>query len=72
MSALDKRVGALEQSRSAVALPWVCLRRYEGETDEQAIAAYQDEHGSIGDRNIVMRVIISKTGQRPSAGQSTF
>jgi hypothetical protein len=64
MNALGKRLTALEQAQPSAMPRWHCLRRYEDETDADAIAAYEAEHGPIGDGNVVMRVIISKPGLR--------
>lgn len=66
MNTMRRRVVALEQKASPPPpTRWHFLRRYEDETDEQAIAAYEREHGSIGNDRLVMRVIISKPGCRP-------
>jgi hypothetical protein len=65
MTPLGKRIVALEQLRPSSRPRWHSLCRYEGETDEQAVAAYESEHGPIGDGNVIMRVIISKPGTRP-------
>lgn len=66
MTALGKRLFALEQSKTASKRQWHCLRRYEDESDADAITAYEATHGSIGDDNIVMRIIVNKPGKRPS------
>ena len=66
MNGLGKRLAALEQAQLPTTLRWHCLRRYEGETDEQASAAYEAEHGPISDANVIMQVIVSKPGPRPS------
>lgn len=65
MTALGKRLAALEQAQLSAMPRWHCLRRYEDETDADAVAAYEAEHGPIGDGNVIMRVIISKPGTRP-------
>ncbi len=65
MNGLSKRIVALEQVRPNSMPKWHCLRRYESETDADAIAAYEAEHGAIGGGNVVMRVIVSKPGSRP-------
>ena len=63
---LDRRIAVLEDAITPVAKPrWHRLSRYEGETHEQAVAAYEAEHGPIGNGNVVMRVIIEKPGERP-------
>lgn len=65
MSPLGKRIVALEQAQPSSSPRWHCLRRYENETDEQAVVAYEAEHGPIGDGKVVMRVIFGKPGERP-------
>ena len=65
MNGLGKRMTALEQARSTSMQRWHCLRRYEDETDADAVAAYEIEHGPIGDGNVIMRVFVSKPGERP-------
>lgn len=65
MTPLGKRIVALEQSRPSARPRWHCLRRYEGETNDQAVAAYETEHGPIGDGHVIMRVIVNKPGERP-------
>ena len=65
MNALGKRLAALEQAQPTTMPRWHCLRRYEDETDADAVAAYEAKHGPIGDGNIIMRVIISKPSTRP-------
>jgi len=65
MNPLSKRIAALEQSRPSATPQWHSMMRYENETDDQAVAAYEAKNGPIGDGNVIMRVIISKPGQRP-------
>lgn len=65
MNALGKRLAALEQAQPSAMPRWHCLRRYEDETDADAVAAYEAENSTIGDGKVVMRVIISKPGSRP-------
>lgn len=67
MSGLAKRLAALEQAQPSPMRRWHCLRRYEDETDADAMAAYEAEHGSIGGGNVIMRVIVSKPGKRTPA-----
>lgn len=64
MTPLSKRLVALEQAQPSASPRWHRLLRYENETDEQAVAVYEAEHGPIGDGKVVMRVIISKPGER--------
>ena len=69
MNALSKRLAALEQTKSSQMPRWHCLRRYENETDAEAVAAYEAEHGSIGTDNVIMRVVVSKPGMRPAVAR---
>jgi len=62
-----RRVQALEQAHRPGSSRWHCIRRYENETDQQAIEVYEAEHGPIGDDNVIMRVIVSKPGERPES-----
>ena len=57
MNALTKRLTALERAQPSVMPRWHRLRRYEDETDADTIAAYEADHGRIGDGNVIMRVI---------------
>lgn len=61
-----RRIEALEQADRQSSSRWHCIRRYEDETDQQAIEAYEAERGPIGDDNVIMRVIINKPGDRPN------
>ncbi|MEE8612471.1 MAG: hypothetical protein V3V60_07830 [Sphingomonas aquatilis] len=65
MNVLGRRLIALEQAHPSSMTRWHCLRRYEDKTDADAVAAYEAEHGPIGDGNVIMRVIVSKPGGRP-------
>jgi hypothetical protein len=67
MSALSKRIGALERAHPSSVPRWHCIRHYEEESREDAIAAYEAENGPIGDDNVIMRIIITKSVKRPSA-----
>lgn len=64
MNPLGKRLTALEQALPTAKPRWHCLRRYEDESDADAVIAYEAENGPIGDGNVIMRVIISKPGTR--------
>jgi hypothetical protein len=67
MSTMKRRLATLEQKMDPPApVKWHRIRRYEDETDEQATAAYEAEHGPIDDGRVVMRVIINKPGCRPA------
>jgi hypothetical protein len=61
---LSKRLTALEQAQPATKPRWHCLRRYEDESEADAVAAYEAENGPIGNGNVVMRVIVSKPGTK--------
>lgn len=50
---LKPRIEALE-SRSAKAERWVRVFQESDQTEEQAIAAYETENGSIGDANVFL------------------
>lgn len=65
MNPLSKRIAALEQSRPSATPRWHSMMRYENETDEQAVAAYEAKNGQIGSDNVIMRIIIDKPGERP-------
>ncbi|WP_267386169.1 hypothetical protein [Sphingomonas sp. GC_Shp_3] len=64
MNPLGKRLTALEHAQPSATPRWYCLRRYEDESEADAVAAYEAENGPIGDGNVVMRVIVSKPGTR--------
>lgn len=66
MTGLSKRVGALETKIEPPKSRWVRMVRYENETDAQAVAAYEAQHGPIGDDRVVMRVVVNKPGDRPN------
>jgi hypothetical protein len=52
---LEHRIAPPEAKR------WVRIFQYEGQTKEQAVAAYEAEHGPINDNmGVILRVIISK------------
>lgn len=65
MKTIANRIAALEQAQPSASPRWHRLLRYENETDEQAVAVYEAAHGPIGDGKVVMRVIVSKPGERP-------
>lgn len=58
---LAKRLSDLER-RIDPAPPrqWVRIYQYEGQTQEQAIAAYEAENGPIEEKGVILRVIINK------------
>lgn len=61
MSRLSSRIADLEKRLSPVLPPaWVRVFQYQGQTQGEALAAWEAEHGPVGDRNVIMRVIIHK------------
>ncbi len=64
MNALGKRLTALERSQPSAMPRWHCLRRYESESEADAVAAYEAENGPIEAGKVVMRIIIKKPGGR--------
>ncbi|WP_267381778.1 MULTISPECIES: hypothetical protein [unclassified Sphingomonas] len=66
MKTIESRVRALEEALPSSSPRLHCIRRYENETDEQAVSVYEGEHGPIGDGKVIMRVIINKPGSRPT------
>jgi hypothetical protein len=70
MKTIANRIAALEQAQPSASPRWHRLLRYENETDDQAVAVYEAQHGPIGDGRVVMRVIISKPVDRPDAPSS--
>jgi hypothetical protein len=65
MSGLSKRLVALEEAQPTPAPRWHCLRRYDDESEAEAIAAYEADNGPIGEGNVIMHVIIRTPGERP-------
>lgn len=61
MNALGKRLAVLEQAQPTTMPRWHCLRRYEDETDADAVATYEAENGPVGDGNVIMRVIVDRS-----------
>jgi hypothetical protein len=61
MKTIANRIAALEQAQPSASPRWHRLLRQENETDEQAVAVYEAEHGPIGDGKVAMRVIISNS-----------
>ena len=62
---LSYRVAALE-ARAPDLKPWHQVIQEVGQSQEEAIAAYEAEHGPVGDDNILLAVVIE-----PKEGQST-
>ena len=61
---LSSRIGALEH-RASAEQGVVCIRQWSGQTQDQAIAAYEVEHGPLGPDIGGLRVIIRKFGSAP-------
>lgn len=59
---LKPRLDALEAKLAPASQRWVRIYRYEDQTDEQAIAAHEAEHGPIGDANVILRVVVDPVG----------
>lgn len=62
MRCLNRRLADLEASVLGGLKRWHCIIVRAGQTEEQATAAYEAEHGPIGEGNTVLRVIIRKPG----------
>lgn len=60
MRRLTARLDGLEQ-RLAPTPPrrWVRVLRREGQTEKQAVAAWEAENGALGERSVIIRAIIS-------------
>lgn len=57
---LNRRLEALEAAIAPQPARWVRIFQDEGQSQDQAIAAHEAEHGPIDDANIILRVIINK------------
>jgi len=62
VAAIKRRLEALETRTLAGFAPWVRIIQHEGESEAEATAAYEAEHGPIGESNSILRVIIRKPG----------
>ena len=60
---LGRRLDALERADLGDFAPWVRIIQHEGESEAEATAAYEAEHGPIGESNSILRVIIRKPGR---------
>lgn len=59
MKALHRRLSVLEQRGSDMVRPWLQIIQDIGQTEEEARAAYEKEHGAIGDDPcIIWRVVV--------------
>ena len=63
---LRQRVEALE-SRDPEWRPWHHAIQHVGQTQEEAIAVYEAEHGPLGDDNLILSVIVEPKGARANA-----
>lgn len=61
MRGLSQRVAALE-ARQHVGASWLTIIQRAGQTEEQATAAYEAEHGPIADASRSLRIFIRKPG----------
>ncbi len=52
MRRLETRLAALEGGRERDFVPWALVLQGEDQTEEEAFAAHEAEHGPIGDRNV--------------------
>lgn len=59
---LRQRLDALEARNVGGFVPWVRIIQDVGQTEADATAAYEAEHGPIGESNSILRVIIRKPG----------
>ena len=66
MTALGKRVDALERDDISDATRLHVIMCYKFETDDEAVAAYEQKNGPIGSDQ-VLRVVVAKPGPRPSS-----
>lgn len=60
---LKRRVEALEKHAPGAFKAWVRVIQYEDQSEADAIAVHEAEHGPIGDCNRILRVIIRKPGR---------
>ena len=58
---LRNRVADLEQ-RMIPSAGWVRIIQHEGQTRDEAIAAWEAERGPVGDRNIILKQYVSPAG----------
>lgn len=57
---LTRRLEALERGDHSGFVPWVRIIQHEGQTEDEARAAHEAAHGSIGDARSILRVFIRK------------
>ena len=62
VEAMKRRLEALETRTIGGFAPWVRIIQHEGQSEDEATAAYEAEHGPIGEGNKILRVIIRKPG----------
>ncbi|MBY8335903.1 hypothetical protein KYN89_02460 [Alteriqipengyuania sp. NZ-12B] len=58
---LERRLADLENKAGAFA-PWVSIIQRAGQTEDQAVAAYEADHGPVGDSNKILWVVVRKPG----------
>lgn len=64
---LKPRLDALEAQMAPACQRWVRIFQHAGQTQEQAIAAYEAEHGPIGDASVILRVSVKPSFPVPHA-----
>ncbi|WP_221541255.1 hypothetical protein [Qipengyuania huizhouensis] len=62
VAAIKRRLEALETRTLGGFVPWVRIIQHVGQTEAEATADYEAEHGPIGESNSILRVIIRKPG----------
>ena len=62
MLSLNRRLRELEASTFGGLKRWHCIIVRGDQTEEQATAAYEAEHGPIGNDGAILRVIVRKPG----------
>ena len=60
VGAMKRRLEALETRTFGGFAPWVRIIQHEGQSEDEATAAYEAKHGPISEGNKVLRVIIRK------------
>lgn len=61
MRELKRRLVALEKKgrlKSRALAVWCRIYQYEDQTEAEALAAWEAEHGPLADKNVTMRVIV--------------
>jgi hypothetical protein len=55
---LSQRIAYLESRNLTGPQVWVSIIQDLGKTREEAFAAYEAEHGSIGDKSVILTIIV--------------